>query len=78
MKKSWIVISLLVLSLGALTDAAFGGKTVFASLFCNDLRGCSGAVGCQNSGSKSGCTITCDDGSIVTCAADTKGGGGEE
>lgn len=65
MKKSWLVIALLFLSLAALTERAIG--TVKAGLYCDQLRGCFGQAGCLNFGSANGCSITCSDGTSVNC-----------
>jgi len=71
MKKSWVLIFALSLSAVGLTDAAFNSQTVSANeplgLYCSQLRGCTGDAGCQNSGSASGCTITCGDNTTVVC-----------
>lgn len=47
---------------------------VSAGLYCTQLANCTGNAGCTVMGSVSGCTITCEDGTAVTCAS--KGGGG--
>jgi hypothetical protein len=74
MKKSRFFIGVLSLSLTVLMSIAFATSSS-ASLFCSDLRNCSGQAGCSGAGSVSGCTITCTDGSSVTCNSN---GGGEE
>jgi hypothetical protein len=71
MKRTWLIIGALVLSLATLAETAFVQPTS-ADIKCSQLRGCTGAAGCFGPGDVNGCQLICQGGGTANC--DTEGG----
>jgi hypothetical protein len=68
MKKYALIVAVLVLSvfnfIGSLTPSAAANN---GGLTCNQLNGCGGNIRCAGKGTPAGCSITCEDGSFLSC-----------
>jgi hypothetical protein len=71
MKRTWLIIGALVLSLATLAETAFV-EPADANVICAQIRGCAGTAGCFGPADVNGCTLTCSGGGTVNC--ETEGG----
>lgn len=59
----FVFIGMLILFISA--NAGTGGSG--GNLGCSDLSNCSGSASCNSKGTVQNCTITCQDGSSISC-----------
>jgi hypothetical protein len=62
-----LTFSLLVLSCVAMERVGFAQMGTEGDLRCNDILGCKNDQGCGMKGTPNGCTLTCQDETVINC-----------